>query len=214
MAVVLLLALIPIRVAYVNARHAIERGHCQGFMKYVVVTCRLYSEENDGRWPSLSSTPGRLMFDVDSVYPEHVQHTVIFVCPEQENFSDLTEDEGNSENIDDLSFAYLGYAFTNQDELTALLGVVETRWEKGLAFDSDIETDDGVVFRRLHDSLMTSDEIDPSVVPVLIENSGTRHPIGALNVTYLDGHSDLLRLGSKFPATEEALAALRRVSRN
>ena len=53
---VILLAAYPLRVAYVNARHAIERGHCQGFMKQVVMTCRFYSEENEGSWPSLSST--------------------------------------------------------------------------------------------------------------------------------------------------------------
>lgn len=153
------------------------------------------------------------MFDVDSVYPEHVQNTFVFVCPEQENYSKIVEDEGIPDNIDDLSYVYLGYAFTNQDELTSLLKTIEARWDMGFDFDSDIETDNGEVFRKLHDSLRTSGELDPAVVPVLVENSGTRHLGGALNVTYFDGHSEILPLGSKFPATEEALVALRRVSR-
>ncbi len=93
-------------------------------------------------WPPLSSEPGRLMFDMDTLYPEHIQDPLLLLSPAdpiraQVKSADLTP----AFCFENSSYFYIGYAVWDDETVEAFADAYKKRLEGGLPFDSDLPVD-------------------------------------------------------------------------
>ena len=191
-----------------------SNANCQSHLRKLGISVKMFTNESEQQaFPPLSSQRGQFMFAhrdprARLVYPEYLSDLDMLYCPG----ADPTPAWGNltaEVALDDQSYFYLGYRITNQDELVAFAQAYREKIAMDGGLDGDL-TAAGITIRRLNDSDRYSapgDRGAPSHIPVLIERPHTHFGDGS-NVLYADGHVELIKMGAKWPVTEEAMAVL------
>ncbi len=178
--------------ALARAREAARQAACQNNLKQVSVLLQMYANEHGGRYPGWVNEPGYLIFDAEVLAGSDM---AILQCPSEE--TDYSgEHEDGSVNLDS-DYLYLGFAVRSQEEM-------ETLVEAASRHDNDLEAltaqfsgpDVAAGVTPLRSILP-----DPASVPVLVEWHANHQYRGA-NVVYLDGHTEFIQYGAKFPVTE------------
>mgnify|MGYP006279877443 CR=1 FL=1 len=188
--------------ALARARESARRASCQGNLKQAALVLKIYAEDQeDGLYPPANPASGVLMMDPDAVYAEYLVDPAILHCPSDTD----APPEGGIEAVDDHSYLYLGYAIMNLDQLRAYVKAYE---ERGGPPTEDPLVVDGVELRRF--SRDPQEGVDSAEVPVVIGRMDNHIPGGA-NVLYLDGHTEFLRLGSRFPVVPEFYQEITRI---
>jgi hypothetical protein len=100
-------------------------------------------------WPPLSSAPGRLMFEMDTLYPEHIPDPLLLLSP-----ADPIRREVKSADLtpafcfENSSYFYIGYMVWDDEMVEAFADAYRKRLEEGLAFDIDFPVD--LPIEKLH----------------------------------------------------------------
>jgi len=216
-----------------RARESARRAACQGNLKQIGLTFKMFSDESrGGLYPELSPEAGRLMFANESACSDHAICTdyltdpTPLLCPidmDSRSAAQANGDDPCLRLLDDHSYFYLGYAVTNEAEMATFARAYSERVAAGLRFDEDLPvapgagTAGGDVLLRLTNSIgqtIASDGQDLAAVavaesetPVLIERAIHHVPHGG-NVLYLDGHVEFLKYPSRWPMTPETIELL------
>ncbi|MCP4639641.1 MAG: hypothetical protein GY851_04380 [bacterium] len=195
---------------------------CLNNLMQIGIALAMYSWESEGEYyPRLSSKPGKLMFEPDGVYPEHLTDACALSCP----LAGLDDSLPPNVMIDDQSYFYLGYVITCDEEMEAFADAYEKRLLKGRPFDDDLPAPEGIgsagsdafyqlregVLRTLYEATgerLPTNNMAQSPIPLMVERRG-HHGMGS-SVLYMDGHVEQVPFGT-WPVTERTMAALERM---
>ena len=180
------------------ARSPEHRAACASNLKQLALALHKQANEHNGLLPAPSSEPGRLMFDMDTIYPQYLDDLNLFVCPVMA--TPPSSFEPGMPRTDDCCYRYLGHEVTNLSEGLALVEAYRAAMAEGRSLDEDIVLPDGTVLKRLSST-------SPPEAPMLIERLGHHLPLGG-HVLYPDGRVEFVRDNAKFPMTSGFLAAL------
>lgn len=231
MALPVLIAIVGILAAILlpamsRAREAARRASCQGNLKQMASVCQLHADEHEGLYPELLATPGEFCMDPGKISAKHLIDPSFLACP-----SDDTPPPSSGtmeERVSDESYIYLGYVVTNEDEARAFIDAYRSHVAAGGTFDEDIAAESGSGtggsgrFLRLqtdpNSALPTVSGLPaggipaPAEIPVMFDRSDNHIPAG-INVLYLDGHVEFIKMGDRFPAQQWFLDELAELSR-
>jgi prepilin-type processing-associated H-X9-DG protein len=191
---------------------------CQGNLTQLYFALQTYANDSlYAMFPPLSPVPGVLLpSDASEWNARGAVEPAKLVCPK-----DLEKEW----DIPSLSYLYLGYAVTNDDEAGAFSKVYRECVEKGISFDRNLTAPDGKgtlggnIFVRLRarpDANAVRTATDAAIersahtIPILIEHLDNHYDDGVryCNVAFLDGHFETIHLGEKWPVTERTMKAL------
>ena len=223
--------------ALARAREAARRARCANNLKQLGLALMMYSNEWDGRYPpeDAGPIPFNLMFDGDGMYPEYLTDVEVLGCPSDPGFTsfDFKDDsklplpgEPDPDCINSVSYVYLGWVITDDDELDAAFEryVAITLANELHLYDSDLDVEegrgnaDGDVIYRVRQGIerfLITDINNPAAsafaateVPVMLDQCATApsdfsHVPAGGNVLYLDGHVEWIGYKSEFPYTEK-----------
>lgn len=204
--------------ALARAREAARRASCMNNLKQWGIVYKMYANENRDKYPVLEAAPGRFVFNADDIYPVYFYDSNILVCPSNPNQpGDAGSVDINSVIDHGRSYYYLGYAMTNEEQARAFLDAYRQRLREGGDFSEDLEVPAGMGFggsdriMRLQEGVERfevedfDDPLEASVaqseIPVMIDRD-TYHIPGGINVLYMDGHVEFLKMESKWPAQQ------------
>ena len=221
--------LVPLAIMVYRAQETTKQASCMCHFTGLRVLCRIYANEAPGgAWPPLSSTEGRFMFDVDTMYPEYLQDKALLLCPSLYD-RHARREMPPEQAIDDHSYYYLGYMLTTEDEGLAFLECYPKFIAEGADFSHDLPAPPGRgsfggdVFLHFRNELCEDETLPLEKVPVLFEGAVVegefpvfhhREPGG--NVIYLNrtGRSvDFVPYPGKFPMTPEFLEAIAKLDK-
>lgn len=208
-----------------EAMEAWRRADCSANPKQFGLVCKMFAIDNEEHlYPPLSSKPGKLMLEkesVFSVFPEYLTNPWIFACPSVHIDRKLREHPESF--IDDQCFFYLGYAVTGETDMAGFCAAYKDHIAKGIPFDDDLKvltgqgSLGGETIYRLRDGIElvfaaglgnpAAANVWRSKIPVLIERP-ENHMLDGGNVLFLDGHVEFLRYPGSWPMTEKTIAAL------
>ena len=163
--------------------------------------------------------------DLRAVYPEYLTDIAIAICPHgretnvhNEFYEASQQDPPDWDKLQKLvaeQYVYLPWAIPDEETFMEL---VNKPCLAGVPLDEDVEFDNYLGFPpkayRLREGVerfMITDINNPgaaamaqSIIPIAFDNPGSMHHIpGGINVLYLDGHVEFMRLGgNQFPATQ------------
>jgi len=66
--------------ALARAREAARRASCANNLKQLVLSCKMYANEWNGKFPMMAQLEGA-MFDMRSMYPEYISDVHVLACP-------------------------------------------------------------------------------------------------------------------------------------
>jgi prepilin-type processing-associated H-X9-DG protein len=216
LAIVIIAFLLP---ALSRAPKAAQRATCQNNLKQIGLVCKMYANEQpDGRYPPLSSAPGRLMFEGESVYLEYLTDLTILVCPAVDVDHDDWDAKGQAHRFfDDHSYFYFGHLVRNEEEMLSFVDAYRAAVEAGDDVSGELVTPDGQVFPRLSENLGLA-LLEQRQIPIMFDGVslveqglGPRsfhHVPGGCNVLFMDGHVEFMKYPGKWPMTERSLTAL------
>jgi prepilin-type processing-associated H-X9-DG protein len=205
--------------------HARLRASCANNLKQMGLVFKMFANEHNGMWPSVSTRKGDLMVKGYEVFPEYLTDLNVLRCPG--NVEHKTAKRGDSvpdllRQITDRSYFYLGWVVTNEEEGLALLDAYEAG--DPVNRDKDIAVPHGAgqnVFYRIREGIerfLITDIQNPaasalaqSEVPVMWERPGHHVPDGG-NVLYMDGHVEFVKYPGRFPMTAKFMARLAAIS--
>jgi prepilin-type processing-associated H-X9-DG protein len=211
--------------ALARSRESARRASSQNNLKQMGLVFKMYANESKGeRFPPLVSVDGAWVPDLRVLYPKYLTDPGALLDPANgdavENLHTALNaappDWDAAHRILARNYNYLGLAMKTNEEFTRFTDD-RTRIAK-VEPDSDIRVGDDT-FYRLREGIerfFITDINNPaastqtqSEIPVLFENIARAKAEGRthVNVLYLDGHVDSLRIGT-FPATEEVAAAM------
>lgn len=206
-----------------GAQDAGARAKCQNQLKQLGIVFRMFEGENRGWFPPLSGESGRLNFLLKPVYPEYLTDMSVLICPSASEAEKPVEPvrsvEAAQEVMRNSSYWYLGYALPTEQEAMALVEAVRKAVEDGTTLPQQVPVtlktaSEPVMVHALrggvehfYEDKFGGSERARTMIPVMVERSGHHEP-GGINVLYMDGHVEFIRMGDKYPATEEFLEAL------
>lgn len=180
-----------------------------------------YTSENEGMYPPLSSTPGRLMFFEDAEGPDfRVYSRVDFIC-EADKQDDQARASDPNTLLDDWSYVYLGYVIEDQEQLEAFADAYKHIIAEGGDFTSDLKVDPGEgncgsdTIYRLREreqllALLPCLEGRLDEIPVVIEwPENHRGPVAKVVTMEHGSRGEVMNYPSQWPMTEEAIVILR-----
>jgi prepilin-type processing-associated H-X9-DG protein len=185
-----------------RAREAARRASCQNNLKQMGLVCKMWAGEHDGAYPSLSPEPGKFMC-TDAVFPEYITDPFILVCPSDSD--PIPAAPGPQAAIDDHSYFYLGYLVRDRQEAELFLDAYRAQLQARGVFETDLELG-GQTLYKLSDAPM--DFPEQAEIPIMFDRSLEHHMPAGINVLYMDGHVEFLRMDTKFPAEQWFLDAL------
>ena len=212
-------------------RDSALRAGCGDNLKRFGLACKMYAAEHDGRYPSLSPEPGRLMLSRAGFSPEYLHDISALVCPAVaewnyigDSFS-LGRSQRPTEDLeDDRCYVYLGYALTNDAEVRAFADAYRARPEAGDGFSEDLIVPEGQGntganrIYRLREGIErlfiadvhhpSPDSIAPSQIPIVIEWPENHQRTGGY-VLYMDGHVQFMPYPGRWPMTKETISMLK-----
>ncbi len=203
-----------------RAREAARRASCQGNLKQVAMVCGLFARDHDGMYPDLSATPGEFCMEPTEIYPKYLKEPLVLTCP-----SDATPPDSSGtidERLDDASYFYLGYVVTNDVEAHAFIDAYQKAVAEDARFSGDLPVSPGFgsdgsnKLLHLRDFTSADESLpkplpSPAEIPVMIDREDNHIP-GGINVLYLDGHVEFVKMGTKFPAERWFLDELAQIS--
>ena len=141
----LLLAALAGIVFYAFALPTIRHVYAQTNVYYMCgFACELYAKEHNGRYPPLSSQPGKLMVDAETLYPEYMEDYEAWTYPGDPMPGTAEEREQNPAIlVDDHSYFYLGYVILDEREARAFAEGYKKRIAEGGDFTDDLNVPPG-----------------------------------------------------------------------
>ena len=188
---------------------------------------KMYANEWEGAFPTLSPYRGVWMIDLPRVYPEYMTHPPLLVCYDRPDHQILLDemckalydhiDWEKATRIAADSYVYANWVIRDDSDADTL-----AKKYAGLSdgdYDRDIVTDKRT-FYRLRDNverLLDTESAEGAApaataitIPVMFDNvqkARSYHKPPGSNVLYLDGHVEFLKYGERFPATKAAADA-------
>ncbi len=231
MALPVLIAIVGILAAILlpamsRAREAARRATCQGNLKQMAMVCSLHAEEHGGLYPELLASPGEFCMDPAKISAQHLTDPDFLVCPSDDTPPPLSG--SIEERVTDDSYFYLGYVVTNEDEGRAFVDAYRQNAATGDGFEGDLPAPPGAGtggsdrFLRLRTDpnamLPNQSGLPPGAIPALAEipvmfDRPDNHIPPGINVLYLDGHVEFLRMDERFPAQQWFLDELAELSK-
>lgn len=174
--------------ALARSREAARRAECANNLKQAAVALAAYADTHEGAFPPLAN--------------EHESFTFGDELGARLGLAWLqcsSDRSGADGTISD--YIYLGYAVRSQEELDALVTVLE---KKLVAPDGPMA--------GVQDNIapLSSELSNPAAIPVLVEWEDHHIPKGG-NVLFLDGRVQFMKYPGEFPMTTEFFDAIRRV---
>ncbi len=233
--ILLVLGILATLVLPVGLRIRETARRSEGVTNLKSVAIALYMYAGDDYWPPLSSKPGCLMFEMDTLYPKYITDPLLLLNPadpirREVKGADLTP----AFCFKNSSYFYIGYVVWNDEMVQAFAEAYRKRLEEGLAFDSYLPIDLPVGWPKgrllrldqaRRGGYVRNSEVSPesmhgmSEIPALIERpnlypgsfggSGLfSKPIMGGTVLYQDGHTEFIRYPGKWPMTEKTIGIL------
>jgi hypothetical protein len=199
-------------------RDAARMASCRPYM--VFNYCEWYASDHAGAFPSLSSTPGKLMFSVDPKVDWGGIHLHDYECDsDQKGQSDHHNLVGKPEKIDDWSYVYLGYFLENETQGKAFVEAYKRTVSEKTDFENDLAVADGqgnlgknrLIRLKAPDTLpaeLCALGEKATQIPVVVEWPGNHRKMGG-KVTFLDGRTEYMCYPGKFPMTPAFIQGLR-----
>lgn len=181
-----------------RAHDAAWRATCQNNLKQVGLELLIHANEHDGTFPPLVNEEGYMIFGGDFAKSLDLS---LLQCPgEGTDYSERNDDGTVSLDSD---YLYLGYAIHNQAELDAMLKAFHENGDdlEALMALGKIAGPEGDIVP------LREDFAGAESVPVLVEWFMNHNDEGA-SVLYLDGHTEFVKYGTKFPVTDEFYAVV------
>jgi hypothetical protein len=208
--------------ALAEPRYSITPPTCFKFMRQLGLAMELYSAENAGRLPPIDGTKNNFIFESNLLHPEYLMDPMLAHCPQHPDFDPTgnfrlssghpidgtPKGHEHPDCITDISYIYLGWAVTNDDEAEAFFKAYNKlspeSYDKIIILPEGKDDDGAKEIRRLEASAAQAQ------IPVIWDRPYTNpkffgHQYGDVsggNVLYLDGHMDYIGYGEKFPMTE------------
>jgi len=200
---------------------------CQNNLKHIGLTGKMYANEAAHQYfPELSNQPGTLAMrsglTPTPVYPEFLTDLTILQCPLSLNAPHWYLPRPKLPPVtsveDDRSYFYLGYYVPDQETLERFARAYRAHLATGAPFAGDLPDPDApeTLVRRLReDGIPEAAALDgseaaiwQSTTPLFIERFPNAHTPEGGNVLYMDGHAEWIKLGAKWPMTQEAIDVL------
>jgi prepilin-type processing-associated H-X9-DG protein len=209
--------------ALARSREAARRSSCQNNLKQWGLVFKMYANESPGeKFPPAVCVDGIWTVDLRAITPEYLTDPSILVCPQgggpTEEFHQAWEQEppdwDKLQKMAAEQYVYLPWVIPDEETFMEL---IKNPCLPGVPLDADVEFDGYLGFPpkayRLREGVerfLITDINNPGAaamaqasIPIAFDNPGSMHHIpDGINVLYLDGHVEFMRLGSGFPATQ------------
>jgi prepilin-type processing-associated H-X9-DG protein len=214
-------------------RESARRSACVNNLKQMRLVFDMYAKENEDRYPFIDNTRNNFIFEGDGLYPEYLPDVCLVACHSDTEYNSrknfrLISNEKHPESlpgafhpdcITDMSYCYLGWIITNQQEAEAFFEAYDRMSPED--YDKDIIVPEGrgngggnIIYRlRPLDKLPPELDIDPASIPVIWDKPSNNitnfsHVPAGSNVLYLDGHVEFIRYAKEpartpFPVNSE-----------
>jgi prepilin-type processing-associated H-X9-DG protein len=197
-----------------RSRESARRSSCQNNLKQMGLVLKMYANENAGVYPPMVPVNGVWTLDLRAVYPEYLTDPAVLFCPTSAESSGLPAlmdalkrkppDWERAQRLVGRQYVYLGWAFRDEQDFEGVLtGPPSTPCTDLKVGERTVYwLRDGVEKQLVEDKANAAETATQrSLIPVMCDNPAcSPHKPGGVNVLYLDGHVEFLRLGSKFPA--------------
>jgi len=204
-----------------RAREAARRASSQNNLKQIGIALKMYANESEGEtYPPLTQYDGVWMLDLEKVYPKYLSDATVLVNPSHPRAGELREELASicaarpidyeaATRIAARSYTYAGWQMLDEDEARLVQLARADLGPEGL--NEDIRAGGSTVHRLregIERFLITdinnaagSTEAQSSI-PVMFETIESAEGARGLNVLYMDGHVEFVRLGARFPALD------------
>ncbi len=182
------------------------------------------SDHPEKKYPPMSSVPGNLFVDYDSIAPEYLSSKAepLFCASATRAYKKLSLED----RFRQPTYFYVGYALEGEKELLAFLESYSAFIEQGVNFDEDLSAPPGQgsfggdMFLRLSESLLSEHEADLSRMPMIIEipdytstSFSFRHSGNGGHVRFWNWGTRYIKYGEGFPMTPAVIEKIGEIKR-